>query len=267
MKIQAAFLRIKILIAYAFLPLIASQSSLAQEIRPAIVLLAERQNPERQVSFVLGETVSYKTAYTKKFTNGRITEITDSTVSFEHKDHRIIKVAHQDLSAFMLQAGNVPINLKAPKTSYNLDHVSIEMKNGQKISGTLISAKSDSLVLQVRPGKPFIVVGYTEIESVGIHKRGSGGLGALIGGIAGTGIGALIGVASRPSDDPSGVGGLSVPAGAILGFLFGTSIGAAIGSSNQHHLIQGDHKKFQGLVEKINKRLWTLKVSKVLIKS
>jgi hypothetical protein len=233
---------------------------LAQESEQTITLIA--QNQRRQVSFIAGQFISYKTLVSKNFKNGRLTEITDSTVSLEHKDHKIEKVFLKELTAFKLKGTDALIDLKRPMTGYNLDKVSIKLISGKKISGKLISTKSDSLVMQVQGKKPSIKKGYAEIESVGLHKRGSGGIGALIGGILGGGIGALIGVASRPSDDPTGLGGLSVPAGAILGFLVGTPIGAAVGSSNKQYLIEGDEEKFRSLSEKINKTLWTLTVSK-----
>jgi hypothetical protein len=197
-------LRKALLTACIALPLIPCKT-LAQESEQTITLIA--QNQRRQVSFIAGQFISYKTLVSKNFKNGRLTEITDSMVSLEHKDHKIEKVFLKELTAFKLKGTDALIDLKRPMTGYNLDKVSIKLISGKKISGKLISTKSDSLVMQVQGKKPSIKKGYAEIESVGLHKRGSGGIGALIGGILGGGIGALIGVASRPSDDPTGLGG------------------------------------------------------------
>lgn len=267
MKNQSEFLRKAMMTACTMLSLFVCECSFAQEGVQSITLLLERQNPARQVSFVLGQTVSYKTIYSKNFMNGRLQAITDSTVLFEHNDQQNTQVFTKDLTVLKPQGSYEIIDLKIPMTRYNLNHVSIKLKSGMKIFGKLISIKSDSLFMQLHSKKPFRTVCYTEIESIGIHKKGSGGFGTLIGAIAGGGIGAIMGAASRPTHDPTGLGGLAVPAGAILGFLIVTPIGAAVGSSNRQHLIQGDQQKFHLLVEKINKRLWTLKVSKGLSKS
>ena len=103
--------------------------------------------------------------------------------------------------------------------------------------------------------------GYQEVEYVGIHKVGSGGIGAVVGGLMGVVIGAAIG-ANSASEAPSGslgsifdpvATGASGLAGALLGSIVGAPLGAAVGTSNKKHFIHGDQEKFQLLVERISR--------------
>lgn len=104
------------------------------------------------------------------------------------------------------------------------------------------------------------------MEYVGIHKVGSGGLCALIGGVVGAGLGWMIGYNSYPSESSAnsypgnsnggwhiniGSADMSGSGGAVIGFLLGAPIGAAIGSTNKKHRIRGERGEFHKLVKKV----------------
>ncbi len=94
---------------------------------------------------------------------------------------------------------------------------------------------------------------YADVDYIGIHKLGSGAVGAIIGGAVGAGLGFVIGAASHkgsngtlsynPDTSGAGLG--------ILGFLIGTPIGAAIGSSNKRINILGKREKYDEFLKMV----------------
>ncbi len=260
MKRHPKFLLGAVVVLWADLFLILPKKSFAQEINQ-VVLLAQRQNSRKPISFAVRQEVSFKTVASKKFNKSRITGISDSTMSFENNEQERITIRYVDLIGLRIRGSDVTVDLEEPLTHYNLKHVTIKLKNGNKIWVELLAAKRDSLITKRR--RKVTAIGYLEIESVGIHRKGSGGLGALVGGLGGAGLGAIIGTSDNQGSGNFGHS-LAVGAGAILGFLVGMPIGAAVGASNTQYLIHGDQEKFHSLTEKINRKLWTLKTSRAL---
>lgn len=92
---------------------------------------------------------------------------------------------------------------------------------------------------------------FTEIESVRIHRKGSGGLGALLGAVTVPLI--LIAGSGGPGGSTEGGGGATFVIGVTGGAILGAAIGAAIGSSNKKHTIHGNQEKFAFLAKKITR--------------
>ncbi len=151
---------------------------------------------------------------------------------------------------------------------YNWNHVSVKLTNRKHIlRGKLISVTDDLLVIKTEYGykKEPLRISYSEIAYVGIHRKGSGAIGALIGGLAGGVIGYA--VSYTPYEETNNIGanirnsfkevgaGLGLVIGAGIGAGIGASIGAGIASSNKRHPIDGDKVKFELLLGKIAKPL------------
>lgn len=96
--------------------------------------------------------------------------------------------------------------------------------------------------------------GYPEIDFVAAHRVGSGGLGALAGGVLGGLLGSAMGYAATPEssfmDKDVGATG-----GAVFGVILGLPMGAAIGSSNRKIRIGGDREKFTAFRMKLEPSL------------
>lgn len=103
----------------------------------------------------------------------------------------------------------------------------------------------------------------SSISYVAMHKRGSGGLGAIIGMVAGaTLMYYLTDTSSEPSSQNTGSSGgflqgqmvVAVDESigpAILGGIVGLGVGAAIGSSNKKHRVDGNPAKFDAIAKRI----------------
>lgn len=111
------------------------------------------------------------------------------------------------------------------------------------------------------------LIGFSEIKQVRIRKRGSVGLGVLIGGAAGAafayGIGSLTpdsgntGMSSGQSSQSNVFGSpLKIEdygaTEAVFGFVLGAPIGGAIGGSKKSFPIGGDNNKFSEFVKRLN---------------
>lgn len=135
---------------------------------------------------------------------------------------------------------------------YNLRRVNVKLTDGNTIIGRLISVTGDSLVILPRYGARGVprMIGYSQITFVGIHMKGSGAIGALVGGIVGCGLGILVTKPSNP--DPLGIAeATSGIAGGGLGLIIGASVGAAIASSNTKYIIDGNKENYKALLKKI----------------
>jgi hypothetical protein len=65
----------------------------------ARVLVAEKSKTHKQVIFSVGETASYRTAKSSGFNKARISEITDSTISFTNKKTGSVPIPFKDITA------------------------------------------------------------------------------------------------------------------------------------------------------------------------
>lgn len=68
----------------------------------SLSLQVENMKTHQRVVLVVGQTAGYKLRSSKHFEKGRITGITDSTISFENKKARECTFMHKDLATFKI---------------------------------------------------------------------------------------------------------------------------------------------------------------------
>ena len=154
----------------------------------------------------VGCKVSVKFKHTTKLLDGKVLEITDSSLIIENKDRTIVLLKQ-------------------------IVHITV----------TSYPPMADLRKFQVVVYKPSF------IKSIHMHKKGSGGLGGLVGFVAGIGIGA----ATIPQPTGQNVYGNAV--GSILSGVIGIPIGMILFSSGKTYTINGQQEKYDLFVRKLYK--------------
>jgi outer membrane lipoprotein SlyB len=140
---------------------------------------------------------------------------------------------------------------------YNWRRVKVKLISGQVMRGELVNCTEDSLVMRVEDPEKFEgerSIAYSSISYVGIHKKGAGASGFIVGAISGAALGMAIG--HNVSSDAGGVGSpqnMNTAVGGVIGFFVGAKIGVEVAWSNRHR-IKGDRAKFVMFIDKITYR-------------
>jgi len=124
----------------------------------------------------------------------------------------------------------------------------IEFQDGSHFKGKLSRASRDSLVMVEKNG--IVIYNSSSIKSIRLHKKGSGGLGAFIGVVAGLGIGIAIGATVDSNSDNAGNW---LAAGALGAVICGPA-GGIIGSKGKTYSINGQQGQFDLFVQKLYKQ-------------
>ena len=113
------------------------------------------------------------------------------------------------------------------------NEMSVRLRNGQKLKGTLISVSDTVLTLERRKNTTDVNRG--DVLRVYRVVKKSNAKGAIIGVLIGAGVGGLLGKLAEPeySDDP----GLAPVVFGFLGALIGVGIGAAISGRTERQLM------------------------------
>ena len=113
------------------------------------------------------------------------------------------------------------------------NEMSVRLRNGKKLKGTLISASDTVLTLERRKNTTDVNRG--DVLRVYRVVKNSGDKGAIIGFLIGAGVGGLLGQLAEPEnpEDP----GLAAIIFGFLGALVGGGIGKAISGRTERQLI------------------------------
>jgi hypothetical protein len=132
------------------------------------------------------------------------------------------------------------------------------------IKGILQAAGDNGITVGEQKGRTLNYVSFTpeQIKTLYLRKKGNVGLGALIGGVAGIGIGAIIGYSTKEESPCNpcyfeliGTKKASAAVGGTIGLISGAGIGMIIGSlTKKQFIIKGKREnykaRFNDIVEK-----------------
>ncbi len=137
----------------------------------------------------------------------------------------------------------------------------IQKINGQQVSGELITAKQDSLLLLDTEGKD-VSIDIADIKVIRIVKKSQFWVGATFGSLTGGGIGAIVGaliekpapiiLSSLAAEKKTILGGIFF--GFIIGAVGGGLIGASEGTDKTIQLIGMTDSEIQEVLDKLRKK-------------
>ena len=133
--------------------------------------------------------------------------------------------------------------------------------------GILQSAGENGITLGEQKGRELNYVSFTpeQIKTLYLRKKGNVGLGALIGGVAGLGIGAIIGYSTKDESpcnpcyfDPISTKEAGAAVGGTIGLISGAGIGIIIGSlTKKKFIIKGKRENYTAWYNDIVERAMT----------
>jgi hypothetical protein len=159
------------------------------------------------------------------------------------------------------------INLQAQNSKANTKYHKVwitKFDNTKNVRGILYEVSNKSLKILDNHSREIVIAANT-IETVKIRRKGKIGKGLLIGALAGAATGAIIGLASGDEPDKIVDGGwlfgtytaYGTTAGEKAGMLgislgfFGGITGAILGTKKEKFQINGDIKKYEEHVKKL----------------